>query len=190
MEPFDPATLDHIWQASLGHQTWDGLNVQQTVRPPVQPYTEVDAVLTDADDTLELGELIGRGGLADVYSAIQHSLMREVAVKVIRRGSEVQPAARFAHEARINGGLNHPNILPVHGMFHSKGQPALVMKRVSGRSWAEQLQEDRQRQRDTLADHIEVLVRVCEAVEFAHSRGVLHLDLKPSNVMPERRTPS
>ena len=51
MEPFDPATLDHIWQASLGHQTWDGLNVQQTVRPPVQPYTEVDAVLTDADDT-------------------------------------------------------------------------------------------------------------------------------------------
>lgn len=127
MEPFDPVPLDHIWQASLGHQTWDGLNVLQTVRPPVEPYVEVEAV------------------------------------KVIRRGSESQPAAHFAHEARINAGLNHPNILPVHGRFQSNSQPALGMKRVWGRSWTEQLREDRQRLRDTLAEHVGILWRVCAA---------------------------
>jgi formylglycine-generating enzyme required for sulfatase activity len=129
---------------------------------------------------LDLGEVLGEGGVARVFLARQRSLDREVAVKVVRDRSGERA---FVHEARLSGALDHPNILPVHDLVPLEGAPALVMKRVRGASWAEHLAEARGEETFDLVAELRTLLGVCQGVAFAHAHGVLHLDLKPANVM-------
>ncbi len=123
------------------------------------------------------GEL-GRGGMASVMLAVQRSLRREVALK---RLLDARPDAEdlLLHEAVITGQLEHPNIVPVHAIVSDAGGPAVVLKRVSGTSWEALLA----RGVSGLDRHLEIFGQVCNAIAFAHSRGVMHLDIKPSNVM-------
>jgi eukaryotic-like serine/threonine-protein kinase len=126
---------------------------------------------------LELGETIGAGGMGQVVSGRQVSLDRPVALKFLR-DARGDPAA-LLREAIVTGQLEHPNIVPVHllGQTHD-GAPFFTMKRVEGKPWSEALTEHR-----PLVEHLETFVRVCDAVAFAHDRGVLHRDIKPDNVM-------
>jgi hypothetical protein len=95
--------------------------------------------------------------------------------------------SRLLREAWVSGNLEHPNILPVHALVPGELSPRLVMKRIEGTSWSERLAAagppPPHELRHDLEAHLEVLIRVCHAVHFAHSKGVLHLDLKPDNVM-------
>ena len=139
----------------------------------------------------EIRDLLGRGGMNVVYRALQLDLLREVGIKRIRPEKERQASAQraFLHEAQLTGSLEHPNILPVHGISVSeKGEISLAMKLIEGQTWAELLHprtgEGQQAARGlTLADHLRLLITVCNAVSFAHSRGVVHRDIKPENVM-------
>src|SRR4029078_1952260 len=137
---------------------------------------------------LELGELLGEGGMGQVFSARQRSLRRDIAVKV-RRPEQLSPAAvlAFVREARVTGYLDHANIPPVHALGATEtGAPVLAMQRVEGRTWASLLAARAPGEIGGGADlerQLGILIQVSNAVSFAHSRGVLHRDLKPENVM-------
>ncbi|MCB9740321.1 MAG: protein kinase [Deltaproteobacteria bacterium] len=148
----------------------------------------------DRPPELVLGEPLGQGGMGVVRRARQLALGREVAVKQVRadlreRGTAVHAdaVAKLLDEALISGHLEHPDVLPVYALGQDEaGSPLLVMKRVEGTSWAEILQDDAHpalEGKEPIVWHLEVLMRVCRAVSYAHSRGVLHRDLKTENVM-------
>ncbi|MGE0711732.1 MAG: WD40 repeat domain-containing serine/threonine protein kinase [Planctomycetota bacterium] len=135
-------------------------------------------------------EVIGRGGMGVVYRARQGSLQRDVALKRLRRKRDDEGSRRrFLAEAVVNGRLDHPNVVPVYDLgFAPDGEAVLAMKLVDGVPWSKLLHprtpEDQDRARDFgLEGHLDVLIQVSNAVAFAHSRGLIHNDLKPPNVM-------
>jgi hypothetical protein len=125
--------------------------------------------------------LLGRGGQGEVHGARQLALGRTVAVKRLRPGCDgSDDERRFRAEAAVTALLEHPNIVPVHDLGRDPdGRLQLVMKRVSGRTWSEALLDSRLE----VDAHVEILLKVCDAMSFAHSLGVLHRDLKPDNIM-------
>ena len=136
-----------------------------------------------SDHLVVLGDQIGSGGVGEVFEAVQPSLGRTVAVKILRKATGQSLFGMFENEARITARLNHPNILPVHDLIRIQESPALVMKRVYGESWEDRIRAERESGALALVDHVRVLVSVCRALSYAHNRGVLHLDIKPANVM-------
>jgi len=138
----------------------------------------------------QLGAELGRGGMGLVNVANQQVFDREVAIKRLLGGEANRDAAmKFFAEALVTAQLEHPHIVPIHDlMANADGQLQLVMKRVEGLSWRDLLHPrtdiHRQRAADfTLDDHLDVLLKVCDALSFAHGRGFLHRDVKPENVM-------
>src|SRR5579883_2253486 len=124
---------------------------------------------------------LGRGGMGVVYAARQESLSREVALKVL--APEVTSEhfeERFATEARLAGRLEHPNIVPVYELGRSaEGRLYLAMKLVRGEAFSAVLK----RGDVPLRRLLEILMAIADALAFAHSRNVIHRDLKPDNVM-------
>ena len=133
----------------------------------------------------ELLEEIGRGGMGVVYRARHAALEREVAVKLVheRYGPGSEALARFVAEARITSQLAHPGIPPVHELGRLRdGRPFLAMRLVKGHTLAQLLQARTDPQQD-FGRFLAIFEQVCQAVGYAHARGVIHRDLKPSNVM-------
>jgi tRNA A-37 threonylcarbamoyl transferase component Bud32 len=145
------------------------------------PSEVVDHGIGRPPEGYELGSLLGRGGEGEVYEARQLSFGRTVAIKSLRAGRDDQrQRVRFQAEAAITALLEHPNIIPVHDLcVDAAGVPQLVMKRVSGRTWRAIIESGSA----TGDEHVEILLKVCDALEFAHGQGMLHRDLKPENVM-------
>lgn len=124
---------------------------------------------------------IARGGMGEVWRAVQRSLGREVALKQLAV-DDPGAATHFLSEARVTARLSHANIVPVHALGRAPdGRPMLAMKLVKGHSWLDLLREDGA-ERD-LGKHLAIFLAVCNAVAFAHAEGFLHRDLKPANVM-------
>ena len=139
---------------------------------------------------LEPGDVLGMGGMGIVRAAQQTSIDRTVAVKRVRAEMRTERhATRLLQEGWITGTLEHPNIVPVHDMgVDASGEPYIVLKRVQGDPWIDliadpDLLRDKHRPHDLVEWHLGVLLDVCQAVAFAHARGILHRDLKPENVM-------
>jgi serine/threonine protein kinase len=123
---------------------------------------------------------IARGGMGVVYAAEDQTLARRVAIKVL---DVLVPDGDLAHrlnrEARILARLEHPGIVPVHDVGTlADGRVFYTMKFVEGRGLDEHLESV-----PSLPDRLRLFLRICDAVAFAHARGVLHRDLKPANVM-------
>ncbi len=143
---------------------------------------------TDAD--LVVRGVIAEGGMGKIYVAEQRSLAREVAIKTVRDRLDGAQIDALLREGAITGHLDHPGVTPVHLIGTSDGQPVLVMKRIAGLVWTELLQADEGTwsrfpalSKDRLRAHIGLLMEVARTIHFAHTRGVLHLDMKPDNVM-------
>jgi len=133
----------------------------------------------------EFGEELARGGMGIVYRARDNSLGRDVAVKVLHErylaGSLVD--RRFLDEARITAQLQHPAIPPVFEVGQlADGRPYLAMKLIKGRTLEELLNERSSPAADR-GRFLSVFQQVCQAVGYAHSRRILHRDLKTANVM-------
>jgi eukaryotic-like serine/threonine-protein kinase len=129
---------------------------------------------------------IARGGMGVVYEVWDHLLQRRVAVKELWRESGAGEAGRFVEEARITGALDHPNVLPVHDLWFDgdDSAPRLVMKLVEGRTLSDLVHETAAPPAGAQLERLlDVVLRVCDALSFAHSRGVIHRDLHPRNVM-------
>lgn len=138
----------------------------------------------DAPDTSGTGyrvvERLASGGMGVVYKAADEKLERFVAMKVLEsRSVSEEWRTRLAREAKILARLEHPGIVPVHDVGSlADGRMFYTMKLVAG----EQLGEVT-KTLTSLPDRLRVFLRICDAVAFAHARGVLHRDLKPENVM-------
>ncbi|MGE0431198.1 MAG: tetratricopeptide repeat protein [Planctomycetota bacterium] len=137
-----------------------------------------------------MGGELGRGGLGIVLRAEDRSLHRELAIKVLRNASRATAVAEFVDEAQITGQLEHPNIVPVYELGHDPGgRPYMAMKLVRGQTLSDRIDDARQAGRpSSLAalqqdGRLDAFLKVCDAISYAHSRGVIHRDLKPDNVM-------
>ena len=128
-----------------------------------------------------LDRLIGEGGMGEVWEAQQLALHRVVALKFVREEEDLRLQRQFAHEAHITAGLSHPNILPVYDLVTIDGRTALVMKRVRGQSWESHLRNRRASGTLDLAEEVQRMLQVCNAVVAAHEGGILHLDIKPDS---------
>lgn len=161
---------------------------------------EISGPGTSASEGLvRLGNVLGAGGMGVVREATQLGLRREVAVKQPLPGPDGKPRPSVVNallrEAWISSNLEHPNIVPIHALSREGTDPLIVMKRIEGNSWSALLGAEESTANGTpaspeslttserLRHHFRILLRVCRAVHFAHSRGIVHLDLKPSNVM-------
>jgi serine/threonine-protein kinase len=171
-----------------------------TRRRPLPPLSfAIDHAMADGDRDLETKGILGEGGMGRVLRARQHSLGRDVAVKVARTSvsgaQDASAVAALLHEASIAGSLEHAVIVPLHALgTDASGQPAIVMKRVEGVPWRDLIRDVahpawsdlRRTDDDPLEFHLAVFLRVCDAIEFAHAHGVVHRDIKPENVMVGR----
>jgi serine/threonine-protein kinase len=134
-------------------------------------------------------EVLGKGGMGEVVLAFDQQIGREVAVKRIRsERPSAEEVARFVREARVQGRLEHPAVVPVHDLAVDRtGTPFFVMKRLAGTDLRELLERLRPGSEPDQAGARRRLLRafvdVCLAVEFAHSRNIVHRDLKPANIM-------
>ena len=134
----------------------------------------------------EVGGLLGRGGMAEVFHGVDVRLGRDVAVKVLRPDLARDPAfqARFRREAQAAASLNAPSIVSVYDTGQdAAGVPYIVMEHVDGRTLREVLQEEG-RLLPTRA--LEVAADICSALDAAHAAGIVHRDIKPANVMLTR----
>jgi serine/threonine-protein kinase len=123
---------------------------------------------------------LGQGGMSTVYVARDPDLGREVAIKVLSSHltSDPQFAERFMREAQAMARLEHPAILPVYDFGQQEGTLFLVMRLLSGGTLAQRLRGEPER--DSQLDA--VLTPIAAALDYAHSRGVLHRDVKPANI--------
>jgi serine/threonine protein kinase len=192
--------MDHAVDETIAHakDLWSGCVRDETAlstsltacRPRADP-TMARRVLTRparrlAAQTLAegadyvLGERIGKGSMGEVFAAEQVCMERTVAVKVLRPEllSDPEATESFLAEALTAAELEHPNTLPVYEIgVTSTGAPFYAMKLVTGSPWSKRLPAN------SLEDNVGVLLMLCDAVSFAHDKGVIHRDLKPENVM-------
>jgi tRNA A-37 threonylcarbamoyl transferase component Bud32 len=126
-------------------------------------------------------EQLGQGGMATVYKAYHAGLDRYVAIKVLHAAFREDPSftARFSREARVVAKLEHPNIVPIYDYSEYEGQPYLVMKFIEG----ETLKARLARGPLSAAEAVRVIEAVGAALSYAHGKGILHRDVKPSNVL-------
>lgn len=130
---------------------------------------------------------IGRGGMATVFKAHDPGLGRDVAVKFLHATlcADEEYRARFLREARAAGGLSHPNIVTVHDVGEIDGRPYMAMELLEGQTLSDTMQEG---QALPVRDVIIMGIQLSRALDYAHSRGVVHRDIKPGNIMLVKAT--
>ena len=131
---------------------------------------------------------VGKGGLGKVWLARDNELAREVALKEIKPGSvSSETVRRLIKEAQITGQLQHPGIAPVYEVKHSV-RPFYTMKLVRGETLSVAIRKHHQQKQAGKEDPhsmprlFDVFLNVCDTIAYAHSRGVIHRDLKPDNI--------
>ena len=131
--------------------------------------------------TYEVVDLLGTGGMGEVYRARDEKLGRSVAIKVLNLDSSANAAAvrRFEQEARTASALNHPGIVTIHDTGQSDGQFYIVMELIDGMTLRHLLR----RGLPSLKKALQIAAQLADALAKAHDAGVVHRDLKPENVM-------
>jgi len=137
---------------------------------------------------LRLYPELGRGGMGRIHPATDRNLLRHVALKRLAKELVSEPFYRdgFVAEAQITGQLEHPNIVPVHELALDKsGVPYFTMKLLQGQGFHQWLLDPQRRPGSTarLEEGLEIFLKVCDAIAYAHHRGVIHRDLKPDNII-------
>jgi eukaryotic-like serine/threonine-protein kinase len=158
-------------------ETDEALTTEE-LEPPRRPSEPLEP-----GDRYQLGDTIARGGMGEVLTAHDADIGREVAIKRMRAPNPTPLAlARFLREARIQGRLDHPAIVPVYELAYDEtGCPFFAMKKLCGTTLQDVLASDSTR--FTRHQLLRAFADVCLALEFAHTRGVIHRDIKPANIL-------
>ncbi len=145
----------------------------------------------DGGSRFEVLDEIGTGGTARVFAVHDRSLNRTIALKLLRGKRAAKPGVenRFINEARVTAMLEHPNIMPVHDIGTTdEGRVYFTMKNIAGVSLGDAIRAERAGKPvpddfRSLYGRVSIIVRLCDALSFAHDRGYLHQDVKPDNIM-------
>ncbi len=133
----------------------------------------------------QISNLIGKGGMGEVYQAKDSKLGRDVAIKVLPEefAKDADRVARFQREAKLLASLNHPNIAAIHGLEESGGTNFLVLELVEGQTLADRIKAAPV----PVEEALKLALQIAEALEAAHEKGVIHRDLKPANIKGNAR---
>jgi eukaryotic-like serine/threonine-protein kinase len=163
---------------------------QNTCLPRLERTDTGTQLVSHERPRFETTGMLGQGGLGEVVAARDLDIGRKVAIKRIRPDRPTKGAfLRFVQEVRTVGALDHPNIIPLHDVARDEdGQYYFVMKHIEGQTLGEIIRKLRNDDPEAHAEftferRTAIFEQVCHAVAFAHTRGVLHRDLKPDNVM-------
>ncbi len=177
------------------------LNTETTVFQWTGNTSVQENELPKLGNIFEFKDCIGVGGFCHIYRAFDTVLGREVAIKTLRKEFNVKYSWRdsFITEAKVTAILDHPNIIPIHGLYtDDKNQLHLVIKLIEGKNLREILMQstkdykDKPRnyvakmERRLLVSRLEIFLKICDTIGFAHDKKILHRDLKPSNIMVGR----
>ena len=184
------ATVKSLWSEAITVNTSPDLTIKTdpknpavtiaaNINPTLRKITKPgDATSNTASIDFELGNLLGRGGMGEVYTARQSSLNRQIAIKVMGDSDNEDSVNSFLSEAVVTGSLDHPNIVPVYDLGSTEnGSIFYAMKEITGQSW------DQAMSINSLAHNLRIFFSLSDAVAFAHSKGIIHRDIKPENVM-------
>ncbi len=150
------------------------------IRKPLPKISDADSLVGQSVGRIRVQKFLDRGGMGEVYVGFDETLQRQVALKAMRARHRLAagPRARFLREARMLSQLEHPNICKIHDFIEGDDTDFLVLELIEGENLA-----------DLLAvgidahQKMEIVTRIAEVLEVAHSKGVVHRDLKPDNVM-------
>ena len=150
-----------------------------TAQPPLPPEQ-----IAPHFPQLEILGCLGRGGMGVVYKARQRTLNRFVALKLLapERVQDAKFAERFAREARALAALNHPHIVTIHDFGQAGGFYYLLMEFVDGANLRQLLQA----RKFTPEEALTIVPPLCDALQFAHDRGIVHRDIKPENLLLDK----
>ncbi|MEM8883833.1 MAG: serine/threonine-protein kinase [Planctomycetota bacterium] len=181
--------LDRNPSQSSRDEAWDDVVRHAFAAEPdraaagLDAFTPFEQLPAERDRYQIVGE-IARGGVGIIFHARDLHLGRDVAMKILHaRHDEDRVVSRFVREAQIGSQLQHPSIVPIYEVGRTRdARPFFTMKLVRGQTLARLLAA-----RDALTDdrirHLRIFESICQAVAYAHDRGVIHRDLKPANVM-------
>jgi serine/threonine protein kinase/Tfp pilus assembly protein PilF len=188
--PEDMPTLVDAQATSVDADATVGDWIPQRRTPPqrrsVEPQPAVP--LFEAGDVVagryEILQLLGEGGMGAVYKAQDRELDRPVALKLIRKELAASPSmlARFKQELLLSRQVTHKNVIRIYDLGDSDGVKFITMEFVEGKDLRSLIQE---KKKFSPEEAVEIMQQVCQALEAAHSVGVIHRDLKPQNVMRE-----
>lgn len=153
------------------------------VATPKPESPSIDEVQS-AFPQLQIEEMIGEGGMGVVFRAKQTSLNRDVALKLLAPHREKQPgfAERFTREAQALAAMNHPNIVTVYDFGQENGFFYLLMEYVDGVNLRQAIAAGKFTPQEALA----IVPHICEALQYAHDRGIVHRDIKPENLLLDK----
>src|SRR5881296_854182 len=173
--PPDPQTICRGWRGSAAQSRFQDISTSS-------PLTDLPAALAAGlRDRYVLERELGRGGMATVYLARDVRHRRAVAVKVLRPElAAVLGPERFLREIEVAAQLNHPHILQLYDSGEAGGFLYYVMPLVDGESLRDRLERERQL---PVEDALQIVREVADALAFAHSRRVVHRDVKPENIL-------
>ncbi|MEE2829325.1 MAG: bifunctional serine/threonine-protein kinase/formylglycine-generating enzyme family protein [Myxococcota bacterium] len=197
-EQQDPAIVDDPKTVQVQRRKLSSDDLDAIERLTKPSFLE-DAIGADAEADLvtvtgtryDESQELGRGAMGVVHLARDGDLNRQVALKTLLPSEADRPGARarLLREARLGGSLEHPNIIPVYELGRSDdGNPFFTMRRMQGRSLAEILSAQRNGDEEIVSEFgrirlLTIFIQICMAAEFAHSRGIVHRDIKPGNIM-------
>jgi serine/threonine protein kinase len=133
----------------------------------------------------EMREILGKGGMGEVWRAVQRSLGREVAIKILppKLARDPEFVARFDKEATALASLSHPNIIQIIDRGIAQDHYYFVMEYVPGRSLREVMNAEKVSPQQAL----QIVIQVCQAIDCAHEKQIIHRDLKPENILVDER---
>lgn len=168
-----------LLRQALASRTVVSGDARGSSKPPPTPEE-----IADKFPQFEILECLGRGGMGVVYKARQKSLNRLVAIKILAPDREHEPrfAERFAREAELLARLNHPHIVTIHDFGETGGLFYLVMEHVDGVNLRDLLRDGKLEPKQALA----IVPPICEALQYAHDKGIVHRDIKPENLLLDR----
>lgn len=159
-------------------------NIDQLIRL-YQAEASDNCLLALHSEFFERERPLGRGGMGLVQQVLDKRLGRSAALKTLQSDND-QMEARFLREAQITARLDHPAIPPIYELGRTPhGQLYLLMRVIKGETLADKIRQyhEENKEETTLRTLLEVVVKSCEAVAYAHSHGIIHRDLKPENIM-------